>query len=215
MAKKDVKYFSLERELAKKHFRVAIFGSARIKRSSKDYKEVFNLSKMLGMDGIDVVSGGGPGIMEAANRGHEEGKREARRKETHSFGLTIKLPEEQRDNRHFDMKKDFQKFSARLDYFIELSNAVVVAQGGVGTLLEFLYTWQLIQVEKIRGMPIILLGEQWPPLVEWIKKGPLKHHLLSEEDLNSIYIVKNSKDAYKILKTAYDAFERAREILTK
>ena len=201
-------YFNLEEELAKKHFRVAIFGSARIKKTDKYYKEIYHLARSLGSMGIDVVSGGGPGLMEAANRGHEEGRKKARNGGTHSFGLTIKLPEEQKDNRRFDMKKDFQRFSARLDYFMQLSNAVVVAPGGVGTLLEFLYTWQLVQVEHIYDIPIILLGGQWKPLVEWIKKGPLKHGLLSQEDLDSIYLVKDNKEAIKIIKTSYEVFKR-------
>ncbi len=201
-------YFNLKEELAKEHFRVAIFGSARIKRTSKYYKEVYELAKMMGTTGIDVVSGGGPGIMEAANKGHEDGKKQARREGTHSFGLTIRLPEEQRDNIHFDMKKDFQRFTARLDYFIQLSNAVVVATGGVGTLLEFLYTWQLVQVEKVYDIPIILLGDQWPPLIEWIRKGPLKNGLLSETDLDALYLVKDAKEAFKIIKTTHETFKR-------
>ncbi len=205
-----VKYFNLEEELAKQHFRVAIFGSARIQKSNKYYKEVYVIAKELGKMGIDVVSGGGPGIMEAANKGHEEGKKTSHNGTTHSFGLTIKLPEEQRDNRHFDMKKDFQRFSSRLDYFIELSNAIVVAPGGVGTLLEFLYAWQLIQVEHIYDIPIIMLGEQWAHLIQWVKKGPLKHHLLKEEDLDNIYVVRNAKEAMKIIKVASQAFKKAK-----
>ena len=212
MAKKKVskvKYFNLQEELAKEHFRVAVFGSARIKSSSKYYQEVYKLTKMIGKLGVDIVTGGGPGIMDAANKGHEDGKNEARKNGTHSFGLTIRLPREQSDNKHFDMKKDFDKFTARLDYFIQLSNAVVVATGGVGTLLEFLYTWQLVQVEKIYDIPIILLGDQWPPLIEWIKKGPLKNKLLNEEDLDSIYIVRDADEAFKIIKTSYEIYRRA------
>jgi hypothetical protein len=96
-----------------------------------------------------------------------------------------------------------------LDYFIQLSNAVVVATGGVGTLLEFLYTWQLVQVEHIYDIPIILLGDQWPPLIEWVRKGPLKSGLVSEEDLDSIFVVKDAKEAFKILKTTYEQYKKA------
>ena len=205
------KFFSLEKELAKQHFRVAIFGSARIKSSNSSYKEVYKVAEALGEMGVDVVSGGGPGLMDAANKGHEIGRKKMHNGETHSYGLTIKLPQEQRDNRHFDMKKDFQRFSARLDYFMQLSNAVVVAPGGVGTLLEFLYTWQLVQVEHVYDIPIIMLGEQWKSLIEWIKKGPLKHGLLKESDLDSIYVVKNADEAVKILKASYQMYKNSKK----
>jgi len=109
------------------------------------------------------------------------------------------------------MKKDFQRFSARLDYFMQLSNAVVVAPGGVGTLLEFLYTWQLVQVEHVYDIPIIMLGEQWKSLIEWIKKGPLKHGLLKESDLDSIYVVKNADEAVKILKASYQMYKNSKK----
>lgn len=208
--KSRVEFFNLDRELAKQHFRVSIFGSARIPNSSRYYKEVVELGRMLGEKGIDIVTGGGPGIMEAACEGHELGRKKLKNGHSHAFGLTIKLPREQHDNKHFDMKKDFIKFSARLDNFIQLSDAIVVATGGVGTLLEFLYAWQLVQVEHISDIPIILLGDQWPPLIEWIKKGPLKHKLLNEEDLDSIYVVKDAKEAYKIINTVYETYKKAR-----
>ena len=205
-----VKFFNLQTEKEKNHFRVAIFGSARIKSSNPSYKNVYKIAECLGEMGIDVVSGGGPGLMEAAIRGHESGKKIAKQKGTHSFGLTIKLPKEQHDNNHFDMKKDFQRFSSRLDYFMQLSNAVVVAPGGVGTLLEFLYTWQLIQVEHIYDIPIILLGEQWKPLMEWVRKGPMKHGLLKEADLESIYVVNTPDEAIKILKASYQMYNNSK-----
>jgi len=210
-----VKFFNLKKELSKNEFRVAIFGSARIKSNNPYYKEIFKIAQAMGEIGVDVVSGGGPGLMEAANKGHEVGKKLAKQKGTHSFGLTIKLPQEQKDNQHFDMKKDFQRFSSRLDYFMELSNAVVVAPGGVGTLLEFLYTWQLVQVEHIYDIPIIMFGEQWKHLIEWVKKGPLKNKLLKKEDLDSIYVVDTAEEAIKILKTSYQIFKKATEFKHK
>ncbi len=202
-----VEFFRLSKELSKQHFRVAIFGSARIKENSKYYKEIHHLAKMLGQRGIDVVTGGGPGIMRAANEGHQEGRKNTpNNNNTKSFGLTIRLPKEQKDNRHFDMKKDFKVFSRRLDYFVELSNAVVVAPGGVGTLLEFLYTWQLVQVEHIYDIPIIMIGEQWKPLLEWIRMGPMKHKLIGPRDIDSIFYVKNAKEAMKIIDKARQAY---------
>lgn len=201
-----VEYFNLDEELHKKHFRVSIFGSARIKPTSKQYKEIVQLGKMIGEQGIDVVTGGGPGIMQAACEGHEIGKKK-KKNHSHTFGLAIKLPKEQKDNGHFDMKKDFKRFSERLDYFVELSNVVVVATGGVGTLLELLYTWQLIQVEHIYDIPIILIGDQWKSLIHWVQKGPVKHKLMNKEDLDSIHVVKNSREAMNLINKEYARFK--------
>ena len=102
----------------KKHFRVAIFGSARIKPNDPRYKQIYSLAKRIASAGFDVVTGGGPGIMEAANKGHREGRKKG--KHVHSFGLNIMLPMEQSANKHLDIKKDFKRFSERLDYFMNL-----------------------------------------------------------------------------------------------
>ena len=115
------------------HFRVSIFGSSRIKKSDKIYNEIYHLARMLGEEGIDVVTGGGPGLMEAANSGHKAGSRESR---AHSIGLGITLPKIQKFNNSLDYQKTFSRFTGRLDKFTLLSNAVVVAPGGVGTTLE-------------------------------------------------------------------------------
>ena len=98
------------------HYRVAIFGSARIKAGDKEYQEVFSISKGLAEAGFDIVTGGGPGIMQAANSGHKSVS-----SDTHSIGLNIKLPFEQHDNKYLDIKKDFDRFSDRLDTFLGCS----------------------------------------------------------------------------------------------
>jgi len=148
--------------------------------------------------------------MEAANKGHQEGKIKA---DTHSIGLNIKLPREQDANPHLDIKKEFSTFSRRLDNFMVLSNVVVVAPGGVGTLLEFFYTWQLVQVKHICKIPIILLGDMWPELVEWIEKWPLKNKLLSEEDLKSIFLTNTCQESMEIIRTAYNEFKEGKKDL--
>jgi uncharacterized protein (TIGR00730 family) len=186
------------------HFRVAIFGSARIKRQDPGYKLIYGLSKLIAADGIDIVTGGGPGTMEAANKGHQEGRGG---NHIHSYGLSIKLPKGQTVNRHLDIKREFRKFSRRLDCFMSLSNAVVVAPGGVGTMLELLYTWQLVQVEKISDMPIILLGKMWPEFLKWVKKWQLKHKLVDKVDMRDIYLAKTPAHAMKIIKKAHKEFE--------
>ena len=187
-------------KLKKNNFRVTIFGSARIKENNQIYKQVQSLAKMLGERGFDVVTGGGPGLMKAANSGHNQGSKKTG---ASSIGVGIKIPKRQNLNRHVDIKKEFKRFSKRLDYFMNLSNAVVVAPGGIGTLLELLYAWQLTQVEHICHIPIILVGRQWPPLLRWVEKYPLKSKYLDNKDLTSLFVVKDYKEAMKIIEEAY------------
>jgi len=200
MAKKLSKKDMLER-----HFRVAIFGSARIRKGDRTFNLVHKLAKMIAAEGIDIVTGGGPGLMDAASRGHHKGDP---KHESKSIGLTIKLPKEQKEAYHLEIKKDFDKFSGRLDHFMYLSNVVVVAPGGVGTMLEFLYTWQLVQVHKICEIPIILLGSQWKGLLEWIIRNPVKKKLISKQDLEFIFPVTNCEQAMNIINTAYEVHKK-------
>ena len=185
------------------HFRVAIFGSARIKRNDPRYNQIYTLAKMIAAEGIDVVTGGGSGIMEAANKGHREGRKD---KKAHSYGLRIKLPTGEQSNRHLDIKEEFDRFSSRLDHFMYLSNVVVVAPGGVGTLLEFIYTWQLIQVEQICNTPIILMGKMWKPFIKWIEKWPLAKNLISKKDMMPIFLAEHCRETMKIIKKAHKDF---------
>jgi len=138
-----------------REFTVAIFGSARIERGSPIYWEIYELAKMIAEAGINIVTGGGPGLMDAASAGHRAGRRDS---EAKAIGLKIKLPFEEREASHLDIKREFDRFSQRLDEFMSISNAVVVAPGGVGTLLELAYTWQFLQVKHILNIPVILLG---------------------------------------------------------
>ncbi|MCK5625732.1 LOG family protein, partial [Candidatus Bathyarchaeota archaeon] len=158
--------------IKKNHFRVVIFGSAQIEPGDPNWHLIYDLAKSIAMIGFSIITGGGPGLMDAASVGHYAGDRTHK---THSIGLQIKLPREQKDANHIDIKKDFSRFSSRLDNFMELANVVIVASGGVGTVLELFYTWQLMQVKMIRNVPIILIGEMWLDLVRWIKKWPLKN----------------------------------------
>ena len=131
---------NIEDEISSRHFHVAIFGSARIQKDDSNYKLIYTLAKMISQLGLDLVTGGGPGLMNAASEGHHAGRNGKR---LHSVGLRINLPFEQEEATHLDVKREFNRFSTRLDYFMNLSNVVVVAPGGVSTLLEFFYTWQL------------------------------------------------------------------------
>ena len=192
---------TLPKQIDVEHFRIAIFGSARIKRNDPRYNQIYQLARMIAAEGIDIVTGGGPGIMEAANKGHREGRKEG--KVVHSFGLTIQLPMEQVSNKHLDIKKDFARFSHRLDQFMALSNAVVVAPGGVGTMLELFYTWQLVQVKHMSSIPIILFGKPWPELIKWIEKWPLKKKFIDRDDMIPLFVAKDSSEAMKIIKLAH------------
>jgi predicted Rossmann-fold nucleotide-binding protein len=164
---------------------------------------------MLGAENIDIVTGGGPGIMEAACKGHQDGRD---CEETHSIGLNIDIPAEQKPNRYLDIKKDFHRFSKRLDTFTVLSNAFVVAPGGVGTLLEFVYTWQLIQVKHICNIPIILLGAMWKDFLKWVEKYPLNNNFLEEKDVLRIFLAKDSYDAYRIIKRFHEGYKKGEDI---
>lgn len=184
------------------HFRVSIFGSARINKDNPVYKQVYDFAKMMAEEGIDIVTGGGPGLMEAANSGHADGDMQ---NEAQSIGLTVKLPTET-SNQYLEVQKHFDKFSNRLDTFVSISHAVVIMLGGIGTCLEFFYVWQLIQVKHIYQMPIILIGEQWEQLLDWIIKYPLKSKLLNKEDLDVIHVVKTNEEAAAIIKKHYAAY---------
>lgn len=194
-----------EKNTYEKHFRVAIFGSARITEDDDTYKDIYELAKLFGADEIDVVTGGGPGIMEAASSGHHAGRTNHL---TRTIGLNIVIPAEQQPNRHLDIKKDFERFSERLDNFMLLSDAVVVAPGGVGTLLELCYTWQLVQVEHIGHIPIILLGDLWKNFLLWVKDNPLKLGYLSEEDYEQLFFAKDVYEAHEIISKYHELYQR-------
>lgn len=194
----------IDRRFNPKHFHVTIFGSARIKKHDKTYKQICKLAEMIGERNWDVVTGGGPGIMEAANLGHRKGNKGGK---AHSIGLGIKLPHEQRFNRGVQLFRDFKIFSRRLDNFMLLSHAIVIAPGGIGTMLEFFYSWQLMQVGHTKNIPIIVLGDEWKGLLRWLKDGPLEKGYFKKEDLNLLHPAKNWKEAIWILDRANEMWK--------
>lgn len=187
---------SLLTKLEDNFFRVSIFGSARIEEDSALYKQVYDLAYQLSTRGIDIVTGGGPGLMDAANKGAKDGGQHSR-----SIGLPIVLPFEAGANVHLDVKREHRRFSSRLDEFMRISHAVVVTPGGVGTILELFYTWQLLQVKHITSRPLILLGgdEMWPELIDWLKKWPLDMKLLEQKDIDNLVFCKSIKDVISTL----------------
>ena len=195
----------LQKELRENEFRVAIFGSARIKPSDPTYIECYNLAKTIAEADIDLVTGGGPGIMEAASLGHRDGDKD---NAAHSIGLNIKLPFEQAPNEGLEMMDTHERFSTRLDEFMLLSNVVVVMPGGVGTALELFYTWQLLQVKHVAHMPVILVGEMWRNLIDWVIDNPVKNGYMSSSDLNYVICVEKAEDAMPIIKAAYAQYKK-------
>ena len=192
---------SLVTEIGSEYYRVSIFGSARIKKNTNEYNQVYELAKKLAQNKADIVTGGGPGLMEAANVGAKDGSPDSK-----SFGLHIDLPFETTPNEHLDVTFHHKKFSSRLDEFMRISHAVVVTPGGIGTILELLYTWQLIQVDHITPRPIILLGNMWGGLVNWMKAEPLRRKLINESDFDNIETVENINDVITILEPHIEKF---------
>ncbi len=203
----------LEHELMEledhRFYRTCIFGSARIKREGGEYNDVFELARYLAWEGIDILTGGGPGLMEAANKGAHHGKEERRTKSL-SFGLSVSLPHEVEPNLHLDIKRHHFKFSSRLDDFMRLSHSVICTPGGIGTLLEFFFSWQLIQVKHIPPRPIVLLDKSyWSGIIDWMRAEPLRRQLVAEKDFSVLSIVDSPGEAFEIISKHHSEFREA------
>lgn len=179
---------------------VSIFGSARTKPENKYYMLAENIAKSIVEAGYGVITGGGPGIMEAGNKGAHLGGGT-------SVGLNIELPFEQHDNPYIDSDKslDFDYFFVRKVMFVKYSQGFVVMPGGFGTLDEFFEALTLIQTHKIGKFPIILVGtEFWKGLLDWIKSTLLdSFHNISPEDMDLIHLVDDEKEVINILDAFY------------
>ena len=182
---------------------VSIFGSARTKPDDKYYQLAENIAKNLSDNGYGVITGGGPGIMEAANKG-------AYNAGGTSVGLNIELPFEQHDNPYIDNDKsiDFDYFFVRKVMFVKYSQGFVVMPGGFGTLDELFEAITLIQTHKIGKFPIILVGKKfWSGLVDWIKETLLdSHNNISKADLNLLNIVETENEVIEILNDFYKKY---------
>lgn len=181
---------------------VSIFGSARTKESHEYYKLAENIAYTLTKNGYGIVTGGGPGIMEAGNRGANRGKGT-------SVGLNIALPFEQDDNPYIDHDKslDFDYFFVRKVMFVKYSQGFVVMPGGFGTLDELFEALTLIQTKKIGKFPIVLVGRKfWSGLVNWIKETLLLEGNISPEDLDLISIVDTEDEVLEVIDTFYKKY---------
>jgi len=164
---------------------VSIFGSARTQPDHPYYKKAADLASMLVKDGYGIITGGGPGIMEAANLG-------ARSADGKSVGLNIDLPHEQNPNPYIDSDKNFNfnYFFVRKVMFVKYAQAFVVLPGGFGTLDELFESVTLVQTQKIDRIPIILMGtEYWGGLIDWIKKTLLQANNVNPEDLDLLKVI--------------------------
>ena len=183
---------------------VTIFGSARTPREHEYYKTAEEIAAKLVRHGYGVITGGGPGIMEAGNKGaHSEGGK--------SVGLNIQLPFEQFNNLYIDRDKllNFDYFFVRKVMFVRYSQGFVVLPGGFGTLDEFFEALTLIQTNKIGRFPIVLVGkEYWAGLVDWIKSRLLQDdlHYISKEDLDLFCVVDTTTEAVKVIDEFYSKY---------
>ena len=182
---------------------VSVFGSARTKADNKYYKQAEEIGYLLTQSGYGVISGGGPGIMEAANKG-------AFRGEGKSVGLNIELPFEQSSNPYIDNDKliNFDYFFVRKVMFVKYAQGFIVLPGGVGTLDELFEAITLIQTQKIGKFPIVLVGKvYWKGLLVWIKEVMLaKEQNISIEDLDLINVVDTPLEAVDIINDFYKKY---------
>ena len=191
-------------------FRVTIFGSSRIARGDALFNSAKDLAFQLTQLGCDIVTGGGPGLMEAANEGAQEGDLTGK---TKSFGLHIELPFEYKPNPYIDRLSSHRTFFSRLHHFVRLSHAYIVLPGGIGTSLETFMIWQLLQVGYIKDRPLILLGDMWKGLIEWVQGEMVPRQYVAKEDLTYVRAVSSIEEALKIVKAVKDKFERSMEVL--
>ncbi len=162
---------------------VSVFGSARTKPGHPYYKLTEEISRLLSDAGFSVISGGGPGIMEAANKGAFYGK-------SPSVGLNIQLPHEQHSNPYQNISQTFQHFFARKVMFVKFASAYVVMPGGFGTMDELMECLTLVQTGKTRHIPIVLVGSKfWAGMLDWFRTTLLEEGMIAAEDLDLVQVI--------------------------
>ncbi|EMI20765.1 rossmann fold nucleotide-binding protein, partial [Rhodopirellula maiorica SM1] len=161
-------------------YRVTIFGSARVQPGTFGYEETKRCAAALAEMGCDIITGGGPGLMQAANEGASSAPERSK-----SIGIRVDLPFEQEINSFVSQTFEHRTFFTRLHQFVLTSDAFLVAPGGIGTVLETLMVWQLLQVHHLNDTPLILVGKMWPGLIQWAKESMLSNEspLASPQDM--------------------------------
>ena len=183
---------------------VSIFGSARARRGNRYYQDAVRMAEALSEAGFSIITGGGSGIMEAANRG-------ARKGSGTSIGLNIRLPEEQKANGYSDTVIQFNYFFARKVMFVKYACAFVALPGGFGTLDEVFEALTLKQTGKIHDFPVILFGaDYWKGLLRWIQQNALRERMVSRRDLSLFKVTDDVDEVVQIIERHYARRKRTR-----
>jgi len=181
---------------------VAIFGSARTLPDDPNYKAAMETAALLARAGFAVITGGGPGIMEAANRGAFEAG-------GLSVGCNIELPHEQKSNEYLTLSLKFKYFFVRKMMFVKYSNAFIIFPGGFGTLDELFESLTLIQTKKIRDFPVVLYGSSyWSRMIDWIRDPVLSNANISEHDLRLLHLTDSPSEIVEIISRSRSAVEK-------
>lgn len=187
------------RRSSRQNYRVTIFGSARIKPDTPAYEAVKKLAAELTTMGCDILTGGGPGLMQAANEGANSVAPEGKLR---SIGINIELPHEQSVNSFVGQSYGHSTFFSRLHHFMIVSDAFIVVPGGIGSLLEMSLAWQLLQVQKLYNSPLILIGKMWSSLIDWGRQWMLREdfELASEADFDIPICAETIEEAIEVIR---------------
>ena len=173
---------------------VSIFGSARVKAGEPYYEKTVVLARLLAEEGFSVITGGGPGIMEAANKGAAAGGGK-------SVGMNIRLPFEQKPNPYANIHIDYKYFFIRKVMFVKYALAYIILPGGFGTLDELFEALTLIQTKRIKSFPVVLVGsEYWKGLLDWLKKTMIREAMIQKEDLNYFQVIDDPEQVVRHIK---------------
>ena len=173
---------------------VTIFGSARVRPGDEIYERTVTIARKLAENGFNVITGGGPGIMEAGNKGAREGG-------ARSVGLNIMLPMEQEPNPYANVRLDFQYFFVRKVMFVKYGQAYIGMPGGLGTLDEIFEALTLIQTHRIKPFPVILVGKDyWSGLADWIRNTLLARNYVSQQDLDLVTLLDDPDEVVRTIK---------------
>jgi len=188
------------------HPAVSIFGSSMLGEGTKYYEMAREIGRKLSDAGFAIITGGGPNIMEAANRGAYDGK-------SKSVGLNIEIPKEQVANKYQDITINFRYFFARKVMFVKYATAFVIMPGGFGTLDELFESLTLIQTKKIFHLPVILVGSEfWGGLVDWLISSPVKFGTMEKEDLSMFSLTDDPDEVVRIIQEGYAKVRRSQAI---